>query len=176
MLFITTTLLLSQLYVSVGGIPAWTHLFHCEFGPITFTKPHHFWGACRKPGNREVMNTEWLRWAFGLKSVSTPQISIHWRHYLKSRSDLKIFSRELSFPNSQIYGRFIAIKSTSFPERRSVCASTLSLDGCWWSLYIICIVYYIKGMHNVQKGQTTQSPKEKRQKNNDLQNIRIKPN
>ena len=97
MLFITTTLLLSQLYVSVGGIPAWTHLFHCEFGPITFTKPHHFWGACRKPGNREVMNTDWLRWAFGLKSVSTPQISIHWRHYLKSRSDLKIFSRERPF-------------------------------------------------------------------------------
>jgi len=97
MLFITTTVLLSHLYVSVGGIPTWTHLFHCEFGPITFTKPHHFWGACRKPGNREVMNTEWLRWAFGLKSASTPQISIHWRHYLKSRSDLKIFSHERPF-------------------------------------------------------------------------------
>jgi len=33
-----------------------------------------------------------LRSASGLKSASTPQICIHWRHYLKSLSDLRVFS------------------------------------------------------------------------------------
>jgi len=32
-----------------------------------------------------------LRSAFGFKSASTPQINIHWHHYLKSRSNLRIF-------------------------------------------------------------------------------------
>jgi len=51
-----------------------------------------------------------------------------------------------SFPNSQIYCRCIAIKSTSFSARGSVCVFTLSHDGCGSSLYIICIAYYFKWM------------------------------
>jgi hypothetical protein len=48
-------------------------------------------------------------------------------HYLKSRSDLRVFSHRTSFPNSQIYGRFI--KSTSFSERRYVGVFTLLRVG-----------------------------------------------
>ena len=38
-----------------------------------------------------------LRSAYGLKSASTPQIGIHCRHYLKSRSDLRVFSNRCPF-------------------------------------------------------------------------------
>ena len=38
-----------------------------------------------------------LRSEFRLKSVSTPQIGIHWRHYLKSWSDLRVFSNRYLF-------------------------------------------------------------------------------
>ena len=38
-----------------------------------------------------------LRSAFGLKSASTPQIGIHWRHYLKSRPNLWVFSNQRPF-------------------------------------------------------------------------------
>ena len=40
-----------------------------------------------------------------LRSASTPQISIQCCH-LKSQSNLKVF-KSVSFPNSQIYDRFI---------------------------------------------------------------------
>jgi hypothetical protein len=32
-----------------------------------------------------------------LRSMSTPQIGVHWRHYLKSRSDLRLFSNQRPF-------------------------------------------------------------------------------
>jgi hypothetical protein len=38
-----------------------------------------------------------LRSVAGLKSLSTPQICIHCRHYLKSRSDLGVFSNQRPF-------------------------------------------------------------------------------
>jgi hypothetical protein len=38
-----------------------------------------------------------LRSAFGLESGSTPQIDTHWRHYLKSRSDKRLFSNRYPF-------------------------------------------------------------------------------
>ena len=38
-----------------------------------------------------------LRSASGLKSEYTPQICIHWCHYLKSRSDLRVFSNWRAF-------------------------------------------------------------------------------
>jgi hypothetical protein len=38
-----------------------------------------------------------LRSASRLKSASTPQISIHWCHYLKSWSDLRVFSNRRPF-------------------------------------------------------------------------------
>ena len=38
-----------------------------------------------------------LRSEYGLKSASTPQIGIHCRHYLKSRSDLRVFSNRCPF-------------------------------------------------------------------------------
>ena len=38
-----------------------------------------------------------LRSLHGLESVSTPQIGIHWHHYLKSRPNLRIFSNLLPF-------------------------------------------------------------------------------
>jgi len=41
-----------------------------------------------------------------LRSASTPQISIQCCHYLKSQSNLRVF-KSVSFPNSQIYDRFI---------------------------------------------------------------------
>ena len=56
--------------------------------------------------------------------------------------------KSASFPNSQIYGRIIAIKSTSLSELRY--AFTLSHDWCCSSLYIICIACYIKWMQNVK--------------------------
>ena len=76
-----------------------------------------------------------LRSTSSLRSTFNPQIGVYWRHNLKSRSNLRVFSNRRpltslsqitvqfkgilklpSFPNSQIYGRFIAIKSTSFSE------------------------------------------------------------
>ena len=33
-----------------------------------------------------------------LRSGSTPQIGIHWHHYLKSRFDLRVFSNQHPFP------------------------------------------------------------------------------
>ena len=38
-----------------------------------------------------------LRSASGHRSVSIPQINVHWRRYLKSRSDLRIFSNQRPF-------------------------------------------------------------------------------
>ena len=84
---------------------------------------------------------ERLRSASALKSASTHQIGIHWRHYVKSRS---------SFPYFKINDRFIAINSTSFSERWFVCAFILSHDGCGSKLYVIGIAYYIKWMQNVK--------------------------
>jgi hypothetical protein len=75
-----------------------------------------------------------------LRSLWLSQITVRFKGILKS----------VSFPNSHIYGRFIAIKSTSISERRSVCVFTLSHDGCGSSLYIICIAYYIKWMQSVK--------------------------
>ena len=57
--------------------------------------------------------------------------------------------KSASFPNSLIYGRYLAIKSTSSLVWRLACAVTLSHDVCWSNLYIICIAYYIKWMENV---------------------------
>ena len=70
----------------------------------------------------------------------TLQIGVHWCHYLKSRSDLRVFSNWHPF---QIL-RFMAIYCYQiFSGRRSVCAFTLSHDGCGSGLYIIYIAYYI---------------------------------
>ena len=33
----------------------------------------------------------------GLKSASTPRIGIHWRHYLKSRFNIRVFSNQRPF-------------------------------------------------------------------------------
>ena len=71
-----------------------------------------------------------------------------WQFYVSVR--FKGILKSASFPNSQIYGRIIAIKSTSFSELRSVCVFTLSHDGCGSSLYIICIACYFKWMQNVK--------------------------
>jgi len=38
-----------------------------------------------------------LRSASEHKSVSSPQISIHWRHYLKSGSDVRVFPNRRPF-------------------------------------------------------------------------------
>jgi len=48
-----------------------------------------------------------FRSAFRLKSASTPKISIHWCHYLKSRVRFKCILKSVSCPNSHIYGWFI---------------------------------------------------------------------
>ena len=80
-------------------------------------------------------------------SVRT-QIGVHSSnlHSLMPLSEITIRFKGIlklaCFPNSQIQGWFIAIKSTSFSERNSVCAFTLSHDGCGSNLYIICIAYY----------------------------------
>ena len=38
-----------------------------------------------------------LRSAFGLKSTASPQIHVHWRHYPKSRSNLRVISNRHPF-------------------------------------------------------------------------------
>ena len=67
---------------------------------------------------------KWMALLQGRWYIWYTQFSIH---YLKSRSDLRVFSHRTSFPNSQIYGRFI--KSTSFSERRYVGVFTLLRVG-----------------------------------------------
>ena len=48
-----------------------------------------------------------LKSTSGLKSTSTPQIGVHWRHYLKSRSNFLNILKSASFPNSHVYNRSV---------------------------------------------------------------------
>jgi len=55
------------------------------------------------PTARYSWETRFLLWCTHtyiydrLRSTSTPQIGVHWRHYLKSRSNFRIFSNRHPF-------------------------------------------------------------------------------
>jgi len=110
--------------------------------PSPLFKLYLFMSFCHYQSDR-------LKSACGHKSAYIHEISLSWRQYLKSRSDLRVFAKRRPF-QILIYGRFIAIKSTPLSERRFLWTFTLSRDGCGSSLYIICITYYIKWMQNVK--------------------------
>jgi hypothetical protein len=84
------------------------------------------------------MSYDTLRSASGIKLASIPEIGIHRRHYLKSRSDLRVFSNRHPFLILRSMADLLLSNQRLF-QSEDLYAFTLSHDES--SLYIISIAY-----------------------------------